>query len=200
VEGIAGSRRFAIDRAALLARAGGAHAVTIDLGTGDGRFVRHLARRAPKTFVIGVDLCRENLRDVSRRCSPNALYLIADALALPDDLAGLATRLTINFPWGSLLGGLLAADSGLYAGLRTLAAPDGATLTIRLNGRALAVAGWTPEAGTARVRASLERAGWALEPDLPLDRAALRGCGTSWAKRLADGEAALAVALHARLR
>ena len=200
MEGIAGLRLFAIDRAALLERACGAREVTIDLGTGDGRFVRQLARRTPDTFVIGVDLCRENLRDVSRRCSPNALYLIADALALPDELAGLATRLTINFPWGSLLSGILAADTRLYAGLRALAAPGGATLTIALNGRALAVAGWAPEAGMARVRRSLDRAGWALEPDLPLDRAALRGCGTSWAKRLADGEAARAVALRAHLR
>ena len=198
MEGIAGNKSFPLDRAGLRDRLRGAREVTIDLGTGDGRFVRRLARADPARFVIGVDLCRENLRDVSRRAPANALYLIGDALALPDDLAGIATRLTINFPWGSLLGGLLSAKSGLHERLRALAGPGGATLEVNLNGRALAVAGWSPEAGTARVRALLAEAGWSLDPPSPLDRAALRGCATSWAKRLASGEEASAVALRGR--
>lgn len=196
MEGIAGNRSFVLDRAGLLDRVRGAREVAIDLGTGDGRFVRRLARADTARFVIGVDLCRENLRAVSRSAPSNALYLIADALALPADLAGVATRLTINFPWGSLLGGLLSADGGFHGRLRTLAGPGGATLAINLNGRALAVAGWMPEAGAARVRTLLDGAGWALEPPAPLDRAALRGCATSWARRLADGEPASAVALR----
>ena len=198
MEGIAGTRTFAIDRAGLLDRARGAREVTIDLGTGDGRSVRWLAQRDPARFIIGVDLCRENLRDASRRAPSNALYLIADALALPADLAGFATGLTINFPWGSLLTGLLDANGGLHTRLRALAGPGGTTLSIALNGRALAVAGWTPDAGTARVRALLAAAGWCLETPSPLDRAALRTCATSWAKRLADSEDAAAVALRGR--
>ena len=107
MEGICGKRGLVIDRAALLSRLGEFREVAIDLGTGDGRYVRQIAHTTPGQFAIGIDTCRENLRELSRCAPDNALYLIADALALPDELAGLATRITINFPWGSLLRGLL---------------------------------------------------------------------------------------------
>ena len=198
VERIYGTQALAIDRAALAERLPIFREVLIDLGTGDGRYVRRIAQVEPTGLAIGIDLCRENLRAVSRRAPTNALYLIADALALPPDLAGLATRIAINFPWGSLLRGLLCADAELYDGLRSIASPGGATRDLNLNGRALAVAGWSLEEGTRRVRANLQRAGWTLEQSAPLDRAALRGCATSWAKRLADGEDARAILLRAR--
>ena len=37
----------------------------------------------PARFAIGVDACRENLRANSHAAQANALYLIADARALP---------------------------------------------------------------------------------------------------------------------
>ena len=40
--------------------------ISLDLGTGDGRYVRTLAERHPERFSIGVDACRENLREHSR--------------------------------------------------------------------------------------------------------------------------------------
>ncbi|HEY3474174.1 MAG TPA: class I SAM-dependent methyltransferase, partial [Anaerolineales bacterium] len=39
--------------------------VLLDLGTGDGRYARILARRFPGWFIIGLDACRENLRENS---------------------------------------------------------------------------------------------------------------------------------------
>jgi tRNA G46 methylase TrmB len=35
--------------------------VLIDVGTGDGRYVLHVARTRPTWFAIGVDACRDNL-------------------------------------------------------------------------------------------------------------------------------------------
>jgi hypothetical protein len=123
----------------------------VDVGSGDGRFVIHSARAKPGIFVIGVDACRENLESVSRKAPPNALFLIANALSLPEEIHHLASRLTIHFPWGSLLSGLLHADPGLMRGLSAVASP-GARLDVLLNAGAMAEAGLDLELGAQLVR------------------------------------------------
>jgi tRNA G46 methylase TrmB len=57
----------------------------VDIGAGDGRFVLHAARVHPDVLAIGVDACRENLAGAARKTPPNALFLIANALALPEE-------------------------------------------------------------------------------------------------------------------
>lgn len=198
MERICGKCSAAINRPTPTAWVAEYTGVLIDIGTGDGRYVRHVARTCPARCAIGVDACRENLRAVSRGAPPNALFVIANALALPDDLAGLAAQVTINFPWGSLLAGLLAGQPALLAGLRAIMRP-GADLEIRLNERALAEAGWSPAAGGTRVRHVLQASGFAVGPPLLMDAAALRACPTSWARRLAAGRDPCAFYLPARL-
>jgi 16S rRNA (adenine(1408)-N(1))-methyltransferase len=199
VETICGTRSLSVDNAALSERLRAYHDVAVDLGTGDGRYVRQLARRTPNCLAIGIDLCRENLREVSRRAPDNALYLIADALALPVELAGVATQISINFAWGSLIQGLLRAELGLYDGLRRLARPSGAWLDITLNERALVVAGCSLDTGERQLRANLREAGFQLGSIAMLDRVALRDCRTSWAKRIAHGDDVRALHLRARV-
>lgn len=186
MEIIQGKRRADLDAFALAARLARYDRMLVDLGTGDGRFVRQHALAHPGTFTIGVDSCREHLRDASRRAPANTLYLIASAEALPRELAGLADHITINFPWGSLLGGLLTGDPALLASLETLACP-GALLEMRLNGGALAGQGWSLEDGAAMVRQNLLPAGFTLRPPVTLDAVALRACPTTWAHRLTFG-------------
>ena len=41
--------------------------VLIDVGTGDGRYVLHVARTRPTWFAVGVDACRDNRRVASRK-------------------------------------------------------------------------------------------------------------------------------------
>jgi 16S rRNA (adenine(1408)-N(1))-methyltransferase len=171
-----------------------AHSYTLlDIGAGDGRFVAQVARRRPDALAIGVDACRENLIDQSRRAPENALFLVANALALPAELAGIATRLTINFPWGSLLTGLLDG-SDFIERLASLARP-GATLEVIVNGGALAEAGWTLEPGAARIRSNLCAAGCALRQPVAWGASDLRACPTTWARRLAFGRDPRAVFL-----
>jgi len=158
----------------------------IDIGTGDGRFVEHIARSSPQTFVIGIDACRENLHKTSHHAPDNALFVIANAMALPAELNGLAGTVTINFPWGSLISGLLDADPGLLAGLRNITRPK-AELHVRLNGGAVAEAGWQLEEGTYRVQDVLAQNGFAVRSPLWLTSHELRSYPTSWAKRLAFG-------------
>ncbi len=160
--------------------------VHIDIGTGDGRFVQHIAQANPHFLVIGIDACRENLHEISRRAPSNALFVIANARALPPELDGFASQVTINFPWGSLLEGLVEADSALIAGLRMIARPN-AGIEIRLNGGALAETGWSLEEGAARVRRVLVANGFDMRPPTMLTAQALKSCPTTWAKRLAFG-------------
>ena len=120
--------------------------ITMDLGTGDGKFAFCHAENFPGNFVIGVDACRENLHEVSRAKLPNLLFIIASAQNLPHELSGLVSHVTINFPWGSLLESLLTGDSQLMRGLASIAQPS-AALDVRLNGGALAEAGCSLDDG-----------------------------------------------------
>jgi 16S rRNA (adenine(1408)-N(1))-methyltransferase len=169
--------------------------ILLDLGTGDGRYARTLAQAHPDWFIVGIDSCRENLREHSLVKLPNLLFVIAGAQNLPQEMEGLFSRLTINFPWGSLLESLLAADPRLMGGLHSVTAA-GATLSLRLNGGALAEAGKTLEAGTDRIYANLCAAGWRLEPPVWMDRDALRKFPSTWAKRLAFGRDPRAVTIR----
>jgi hypothetical protein len=160
--------------------------VFLDLGTGDGRYVRYLADRNPDSFIIGVDSCRENLQEHSRAKLQNMLFIIASAQELPHELYGLVSRVTINFPWGSLLGSLLNNDPLLLNGLSSIARPN-AQLEIHLNGGALAEAGTSLEAGAEAIHDNIHQYGWKLSSPCVLDTQALKGFPSTWAKRLAFG-------------
>ena len=190
---IQGRRCLELDMPALIERARANDCVLLDLGAGDGRFVAQMARVYPDSLAIGIDACRENLIEQSRRAQKNAVFLVANALTLPEELTEIATRLTINFPWGSLLTGLLD-DPAFCARLASLVRP-GATLEVALNGGALTEVGWTLEASAARVQSNLRAAGFALRAPLAWGAAELRVCPTTWARRLAFGRDPRAVFL-----
>ncbi len=184
-----------------LARAlAGYRELVIDLGTGDGRFVLHTARQDPAVFAIGVDACRENLRAASRAAPANALFAIAN-LAGPgctffDDFCGMAARITINFPWGSLRDALLAGEADLLSGLNRLMRP-GAQLEVRLNASALQEAGWELAAGGQQAAQALATSGLRVGQPQMLTAPALRELPSTWAKRLAYGSRPEAVYITA---
>jgi 16S rRNA (adenine(1408)-N(1))-methyltransferase len=198
VECIRGKTSAQIDLDRLAAGVAGYDDVLIDIGTGDGRYVLHVARTSPTWFALGVDACRDSLRRTSRKAPPNALYVIANALALPkEELGGMASKVTINFPWGSLLAALLDGEPVLLEGLLAISRP-GAALEVRVNAGALAEAGYTLESGGARIRQTLHGGGFEAAGDLArLDARELRRCPTTWAKRLAYGRDPRAVCLRA---
>jgi len=191
-----GKHTVPMDAATLAVRLRGYQDILIDLGTGDGRYVRYIAAERPAWFAIGIDACRENLRHASRRTGANVLFAIANAHALPHELAGVATEITINFPWGSLLTGLLQREPGLLAELGTVARP-GAGLHVRLNGEAVARAGWDLPASAEVVGRGLADVGWTVARPHMLSGAALRRLPSTWAKRLAFGRDPHALELHA---
>jgi 16S rRNA (adenine(1408)-N(1))-methyltransferase len=195
MEILRGKHASILDTAALAALLAGYDTVHVDIGTGDGRFVQHVARALPRTLAIGIDACRENLRDASRKAPANALFVIASAQALPGELDGQAAHVSINFPWGSLLDSLLDGDAALYGGLRRVMRP-GAALDVRLNSSALGEAGWALEAGAARIREALAAHDFALRRPEAMDARELKSYPTTWAKRLAFGRDPRAVWLR----
>ncbi|HEX2623094.1 MAG TPA: class I SAM-dependent methyltransferase [Phototrophicaceae bacterium] len=190
------NRASFMDQSELMESVRGYNFIHLDLGTGDGRFVQHMAQAHPNDFIIGLDACRENLRQVSSRAPSNALFVIANAETLPHELYGMASRITINFPWGSLLEGLLESDSPVLTGLEAVARPK-APLEIRLNGGALSEAGWSLEAGADRIRAGLIANGFRVRSTTLLTAHELKSFPTTWAKKLAFGRDPRAMYLSA---
>jgi 16S rRNA (adenine(1408)-N(1))-methyltransferase len=194
METIRGKTSHNMDLTDLYARLANYDRIMLDLGTGDGKFAFCHADNFSAHFVIGVDSCRENLHGHSRAKLPNLLYIIASAQALPHELHGLVSHITINFPWGSLLESLLNGDDRLLHGLESVAGSS-VGLDVRLNGGALAEQGWSLEDGSERIFKNLTFAGWNLrKPDL-LDSRALRVFPSTWAKRLAFGRDPRAIQL-----
>jgi 16S rRNA (adenine(1408)-N(1))-methyltransferase len=160
----------------------GTRELAVDIGTGDGAFVYRSARPEPERLHVGIDSNAENLSDVSRKAGrkparggvANAIFVHATAEALPAELAGLAARVTILLPWGSLLRAVLEPDVAILAGIRALCRP-GASL--------VAVVGEpVDEAIVPRYRAAGFAAAIAQLP-----AADVRDLRTTWAARLAFG-------------
>ena len=195
METIRGRTSCHLDRHEFTNRLAPYNRIALDLGTGDGRYVRTLAGEHPDWFVIGVDTCRENVRRHSRAKLPNMLFVIASAQELPGEFCHLFSQVTINFPWGSLLEGLLAGDPALMNGLAFVTKP-GAQVEIRLNGGALQENGISLEVGAEAIQKIMDRYGWSLNHPCKMESGALRTFPTTWAKRLASGRDPRAVYLN----
>lgn len=194
METIRGKVSLVLNTTDLYARLANYNRIMLDLGTGDGKFAFCHADKFPNHFVIGVDSCRENLHEYSRAKLQNLLYIIASAQALPHELHGLVSHITINFPWGSLLESLLIGDDRLLHGLESVASSS-AAVDIRLNGGALVEQCWSLEDGAERIFENLTHAGWRIRKPEKLDLHTLRAFPSTWAKRLAFGRDPRAIQL-----
>lgn len=174
--------------------------ITIDLGTGDGRFVYHGARRDSERLFIGIDPVADAMAEYSRRAirrpqrggAANALFVVSSLETLPEELAGLADRLTINFPWGSLLRAVALPEADALACIARLCRPR-ATLEIVLSfdpERDLRAAelGLTPLSENQQaIRCGYAEAGFNVPRIERLEASPVRGLPSTWAKRLAFG-------------
>jgi 16S rRNA (adenine(1408)-N(1))-methyltransferase len=168
--------------------------VTIGVGTGDGRAVLETAARQPSTFVLGMDASAAGMAEASRRSArsvrkgglANTMFVLAAAEAPPTVLAGVANAVTVLFPWGSLLRGVLGGDAAVAAGLDSLVAPDGSIELLLapaprdgLDGLPTA----TPAivAATARTFAPF---GFELVEGRRATDDEVRAAGSTWARRL----------------
>ena len=194
METIRGRKSLDVDFNGLMDRLANYNRITLDLGTGDGRYVHTLAEEHPDSLIIGVDSCRENLREHSQAKLRNMLFIIASAQNLPKELNGLISHITINFPWGSLLESLLRDDASLRRGFESISCSN-TSIDLRLNSGALAEAGTTLEAGAEKIYSNMIRSGWQIESPVMINANALRSFPTTWAKRLAFGRDPRAVVM-----
>ena len=197
METIRGRRSLVLDLNGLKDRLANHNRVILDLGTGDGRYARTLAAEHPDWFVLGLDTCRENLREHSQAKRQNLLFVITSAQELPEELNGLASHISINFPWGSLLESLLVGDALLLRGLERVSGPS-VSLDVRLNSGALAEAGTNLEAGAHTIHSHLLRADWQVKMPILVDGMSLRNFPSTWAKRLAFGRDPRALVLSGK--
>jgi 16S rRNA (adenine(1408)-N(1))-methyltransferase len=168
--------------------------VTIDVGTGDGRAVLDAAAREPATLVLGLDASAVTMAEASRRAAgparkggrPNAGFVVAAAEDPPVPLRGVAELVTVRFPWGSLLRGVVGLNETVARGVAGLVAPGG---TLEL---VLAPADRDRLAGVptspAEVVAAATRTFCALGFDVAASGIAtdleIQASGSTWARRL----------------
>jgi 16S rRNA (adenine(1408)-N(1))-methyltransferase len=148
-------------------------------------------------LVVGVDASATAMAEASRRAGrrpergglPNALFVVAAAEALPPELDGLADLVTVHFPWGSLLRGLLEADPAVMDGLVRIMRP-GAALSMLVSATARDAAAGVPPIGERTLAALAVDYGLfglavtRVRPATPADVAATR---STWGKRLGAG-------------
>lgn len=165
--------------------------MVVDIGTGDGRAVLARAGVEPTSLVIGVDAAATAMTATSRRADRrgpgNAIFLAAGAAALADTpLAGRVDLVTVTFPWGSLLRGVLGLEPAALAGVAALVASCGQVQVLasvvpsdRVDGIATLDPGWEPA-----IRCAWARAGLDLVSMRPATTTEIAASHSSWARRL----------------
>jgi 16S rRNA (adenine(1408)-N(1))-methyltransferase len=165
--------------------------VIVDLGTGDGRAVIASAAADPGALVIGIDAAAASMAESSRRADRrgphNALFVAAGAAALAaTPLAGQAHVVTVTFPWGSLLRGVLGRDEASLFGLASIVRPGGRVEVLasvvpadRVDGVDCLDASLRPVLADAWLAAGLR-----LTELRPAMAAEVAATGSTWARRL----------------
>ena len=174
--------------------------VTIDLGTGEGHAVYRGALREPERLFIGVDPVREQMREVSAKAAkkaerggaPNALFVVASAEQMPQELAEIADAVTVTLPWGSLMRGIILGEEPVLRAIAGMAR-TGAAVRIILNTRIFEdpvplEAQDLPEVTPAYVESSLRvpfaAAGLRIDEARWFEAEEMKAMETTWAKRL----------------
>jgi 16S rRNA (adenine(1408)-N(1))-methyltransferase len=146
--------------------------------------------------VLGIDANAAGMADVASRAArrqerggaPNAEFIVAAAEALPDQLAAAADLVTVQFPWGSLLRGIVEAEPAIVAPLVGLLRPARDAelrllLSVEPRDRSL---GLEPLDATAmdRLAAQYEAHGLEAVRVGPATAQELAASHSTWAKRL----------------
>ena len=168
--------------------------MVVDIGTGDGRAVLLRAAAEPTALVVGVDAAASLMADASRRADrrgpTNVLFLAAGAETLAaSPLAGRADLVTVRFPWGSLLRGIVGLDDAALCGVASLLAAGGRLEVLASVVPSDGVTGMPcldAEAEPA-IRPAWSAAGLRLTAMRLASAAEIEACGSTWARRLRAG-------------
>jgi 16S rRNA (adenine(1408)-N(1))-methyltransferase len=180
------------------------------VGTGDGRLPLAWAREQPERLFIGLDANAAGMRETSGRAArerrPNVAYVRASIESLPPELHGLADRVTVVLPWGSLLAAMALPSVAALRNLRA-ATQAGARLTVVLGShptkdqaelRRLGLRSLEAQGLAARVEAGYEAAGFRIDRVREMSSTEVQRFPSSWARRLAFGDTRAFVQLAGR--
>ncbi len=144
-----------------------------------------------------MDANAAGLRDYSGRALrdhlTNALFVRAAIECLPPELTGIADRVTVILPWGSLLAAVVSPSAPALGAIRALCVP-GATLTAvvaldsirdRAEAERLGIPAVPLPERSKYLAAGWTVAGFALDRVLTIEAAKLSAWPSSWARRLA---------------
>ena len=173
----------------------------MDVGAGDGGFVLHRARTEPTTFAIAIDASPDALASGAWRAKrariTNAAFLVESAERLPRELAHIADEVVVQFPWGSLLHGVLDGSSSVLG-------PIAGLMKVRAELRVLASAMDRDGVGEVTPSVIASRCAMYAEYGLHLlevkwaSGAIVAESRSAWAKRLAVGRERRAVVARYR--
>lgn len=199
---VLGKKTGEMSRLQLLEHAASHVGVAIDIGTGDGRYAAAYAEEHPEWFVIGLDPVAGAMAELAGRAQrprtrqENLLYALGSVEQMPEELHGLADRVYVILPWGSLMRGLILADPQVLGSLASIARV-GARFEIVLNLRIFddpvpnEVQG-LPEVTLGYVEHELasryEDDGIMIRDARQLSPAELNDLPSSWARRLSHRE------------
>lgn len=103
--------------------------VVVDIGTGDGRYVFKNALLNPKAFYIGIEPSRKQIEIYSKKTirakTPNVLFVLNSLEGIQNELDDVATQITINLPWGTLLQVIAKPDQTQIHTLAKMLKPNG---------------------------------------------------------------------------
>jgi 16S rRNA (adenine(1408)-N(1))-methyltransferase len=171
--------------------------VHLDLGSGDGTFVVRTARSDADLGVVGIDTCLDHLRGAIRHYPANARFFRSDARSLPDTFNGCFDRVSINFPYGSLLEAILNVDRQLQAEI-TRVTRDRAEIEVIVNESALAGLCIEFDAGRELVRRFGEGLTGFRTSTSEMTAADLKNFPSAWSRKLGYGRQPRAIRLAGR--
>jgi len=168
-----------------------------------------MARANAERLFVGVDASAAGLRDFSTRAArarlANLVYVRAAVEQLPADLAGIAGRVTVVLPWGTLLAAVARPSVPILQAVRALCRPDASlsvVLSLAARDRAEERRLGLPAVDEAHLKGPLvagyAEAGFAVTSVRPLGLDALARWPSTWARRLAHGRPRSVFQLDAR--
>jgi 16S rRNA (adenine(1408)-N(1))-methyltransferase len=173
----------------------------VDVGAGDGGYVLHRARTEPNAFALAIDASADALASGAWRAKRarlcNAAFLVEGVERLSPDLSCLADEVTVHFPWGSLLRGLVDGTPAVVGPIARLMKPGGELRVLLSAVDRDGMGDVNPAVLTAR-RDAYSDHGLLLTAAEWASAAVVADTRSAWAKRLAVGR--LRPAVIARYR
>ena len=177
--------------------------ICIDIGTGDGKNIYRKARQDKETFYIGLDPVKDNMEDIAVKMAKkpekggldNALLVISTAENLPSELYGIADRVTVLFPWGVLLEGIVKPEEEFINAVKKAAKPGAefefiTTYSANCEENMMEIRGM-PELSidyfNGEYKDKLNKCGLTVNNTELLDNEFVKGFDSKWARRLAFG-------------